>query len=133
MVWKSQISPNFSADGVCICFLLVWAWFFSYWIIIDILVSSVHIGIPYLYTLINYHDQSNYHLSPYRVIIILLLLFGMPAWGILVFWSGIKPMPPALEAQSLDYRTMREVPQYYWLYSPPYLWASADSTNCRSD
>ena len=53
----------------------------------------------------------------------------MPAWGILVFWSGIEPMPPALEAQSPNYRTMREVPQYYWLYSPPHPWASEDSTN----
>lgn len=56
---------------------------------------------------------------------------AMPAWGILeVFWSGSNPCLP-LEAQSLNYWTMREVPQYHWLYSPPYP-RPADSTNRRS-
>ena len=32
------------------------------------------------------------------------------ACGILVFWPGIEPMTPALEAQSLNHWTAREVP-----------------------
>ena len=32
------------------------------------------------------------------------------ACGILVPWPGIKPVPPALEAQSLNHWTAREVP-----------------------
>ena len=31
------------------------------------------------------------------------------ACGILVSWPGIEPAPPALEAQSLNHWTMREV------------------------
>ena len=34
------------------------------------------------------------------------------ACGILVPRPGIKPMPPALEAQHLNHWTAREVPQY---------------------
>ena len=32
------------------------------------------------------------------------------ACGILVPWPGIKPVPPAMEAQSLNHWTDREVP-----------------------
>ena len=31
------------------------------------------------------------------------------ACGILVTWPGIEPAPPALEAQSLNHRTTREI------------------------
>ena len=32
------------------------------------------------------------------------------AFGILVPWPGVKPVPPAVEAQSLNHRATREVP-----------------------
>ena len=35
------------------------------------------------------------------------------AFGILVPRSGIKPVPPALEAQNLNCWTTREVPNFY--------------------
>ena len=37
------------------------------------------------------------------------------ACGILVPWSGIEPVPPAMKAQSLDHWATREVP--WVLYS----------------
>ena len=43
------------------------------------------------------------------------------ACGILVLHRGIKPRSPALEAQSLNHRTTREVPLFYILKSP--IWA----------
>lgn len=51
----------------------------------------------------------------------LLLLFKKNFWpyytacGMLVPWPGIQPMPPAQEAQILNYWPSREVPP------PPYL------------
>ena len=36
--------------------------------------------------------------------------FGFRACGILVPWPGIEPMPPAVDAQSLNHWTAREVP-----------------------
>ena len=42
--------------------------------------------------------------------ILLFICFGSAAYGILVLWSGIKPMPPALEVQSLSLWITREAP-----------------------
>ena len=39
-----------------------------------------------------------------------LFLLHRAACGILVPWPGIKPMPPAVEARSLNHWTAREVP-----------------------
>ena len=39
---------------------------------------------------------------------IIICLHGM-AWGILVPWSGVKPMPPAVEVQSPNHWMTREV------------------------
>ena len=54
------------------------------------------------------------------------LFFWLPheACGILVSWPGIKPVPPALEAQSLNHWTIRDISifsfftclSYFWLY-----------------
>ena len=37
------------------------------------------------------------------------------AWGILVPWPGIEPLPPALEVRSPNHRTTREVPEVFLL------------------
>ena len=37
----------------------------------------------------------------------------LKACGMLVPWLGIKPAPPALEAQSLNHWTTREVPSSF--------------------
>ena len=57
------------------------------------------------------------------VIIILLGRAHPTACGILVPWMGIEiePMPPSVEAQSLDYWTTREVPHSFLM---KYFWAS---------
>ena len=39
-----------------------------------------------------------------------ILYFGLAACGILVPGPGIKPAPPAVEMQSLNHWTTREVP-----------------------
>ena len=39
------------------------------------------------------------------------------ACGILVPQPGIEPVPPALEVQSLNYRSAKEVPSLLFLYS----------------
>ena len=39
------------------------------------------------------------------------------ACGILVPWQGIKPMPPALEAQNLNHQTVWEVPFFFFSVS----------------
>ena len=38
---------------------------------------------------------------------------GLPACGILVPQPGIEPVPPAVEAQSLNYGTTRQVPHLF--------------------
>ena len=38
------------------------------------------------------------------------------AFGILVSWPGMEPMPPALEMQSLNHWTAREVPPMIFFY-----------------
>ena len=43
------------------------------------------------------------------------------AWGILVPRPGIEPMPPAVEVQSPNHWTAREVPMHSFSYSFP-LW-----------
>ena len=43
------------------------------------------------------------------------------ACGILVPWPGIEPVPPAVEVQSLNYWTTREVPQIF-LSLMPWTW-----------
>ena len=53
---------------------------------------------------------------PVRYIFFSFLVFGHAtwhvesAWGILVLGPGIKPVPPAVEAWSLNHWTAREVP-----------------------
>ena len=42
----------------------------------------------------------------------LFYLFGRAACGILVPWPGIEPTPPAVEVQSLNHWTTKEV---WWL------------------
>ena len=39
------------------------------------------------------------------------------AYGILVPWPGIEPMPPAVEVQSLNHWTSKEVPVAHVVYS----------------
>ena len=41
----------------------------------------------------------------------LILFFGSAAHGILVLQPGIKPVPPALEARSVNHWTARKVPR----------------------
>ena len=63
--------------------------------------------------------MSEYYLIVYMYCIFLFFFF-LPccaACKILVPWSGIKPVPPAVEAQSLNHRTAREVPVPHLLYS----------------
>ena len=54
-------------------------------------------------------------------LLLLKLFFGHVTHRVLVPWSGIEPMPPALKVWSLNQRTTREVPQYsvinYILYT----------------
>ena len=57
------------------------------------------------------------------IIIIIILFFGRVARGILVPQPGIEPVPPAVEVQSLNHWTTREVPHYcfffffnFWVY-----------------
>ena len=59
-----------------------------------------------------------YLLTPIRIVHCLFFFFLLQctACGILVPWSGIKRVPPALGAQSLNYWTTREVP------FPSFLW-----------
>ena len=45
-----------------------------------------------------------------------LIDFGLSAWGILVPWPGIEPVPPAVEAWSLNHWTTREVPAIFDLF-----------------
>ena len=40
------------------------------------------------------------------------------AYGILVPWSGIKPVPPAVEAWNLNHWTAKEVPLLAFLIHP---------------
>ena len=46
------------------------------------------------------------------------LFFGCSGWyaGILVPWPGIKFMPPAVEAWSLNHWTSREIPDSWFLF-----------------
>ena len=43
-------------------------------------------------------------------VFVFLIFFCCTVCGTLVLWPGIKPAPPALEAQSLNYWTIMEVP-----------------------
>ena len=85
--------------------------------------SFSHFKLPFLCPLPNKIDNSSGHDST-KIIFILtnLFFFSLPccmAYGILVPQSGIKPVPPALEAQSLNHWTAREVPTnlYFTLLS----------------
>ena len=54
----------------------------------------------------------------------------MPLWGgwVLVPWSGIKSVPPALGVQSLNHWTVREVPMnaiFMWIF--PNSWGSGEN------
>ena len=46
-----------------------------------------------------------------------MFFFGRVACGILVLQTGIEPMPPAVEARSLNHWTAREV-LYSFFYEP---------------
>ena len=46
----------------------------------------------------------------YNIVSVLFWLFDYKACGILAPQPGIKPLPPALEARSLNHWTTREVP-----------------------
>ena len=49
-----------------------------------------------------------------------IFIFGhTAAWGTLVAQPGIKPTLPALEAQSLNHWTTREIPRHSFLDSFP--------------
>ena len=66
----------------------------------------------------NSRDIQGLYLSFYFFELFWLCLL---ASGILVPWPGIEPAPPAVEAQSLNHRTAREVPAILeLLYSPPF-------------
>ena len=45
------------------------------------------------------------------IVIFSFLFFGCDACGILVPWPGMKPTPPALEVQSLNHWSARQVPR----------------------
>ena len=55
-----------------------------------------------------------YTIGLFFVVVVVVVLggcFGHTAHGILVPQPGIEPVPPALEARSLNHCTTREVPQ----------------------
>ena len=51
-----------------------------------------------------------YHVFGYLPHCNIFLGLGDTAYGILVPYLGIEPVPPAVKAQSLNHWTMREVP-----------------------
>ena len=56
------------------------------------------------------HSQEFQHLGYISLHFIFFFWVALyTAWGILVSWPGIKPTPPAVEAQSLNHLTAREV------------------------
>ena len=57
------------------------------------------------------------HTHTYIYIYIYFFFFSCTVvCGILVPWPGIRPVPPALEAWSLNHWTAREVPVYMYFY-----------------
>ena len=53
-------------------------------------------------------------LEAFVTLVLLLLYFAHTACGILIPWPGVEPVSPALEVQSLNHWTAREIPHLFF-------------------
>ena len=67
------------------------------------LVKFGNVSIKFLIWRISYNFKADFLMQ-------LIIFFGCTAYGILVPQSGVEPISPVLEAQSLNHWTSREVP-----------------------
>ena len=93
------------------------------WILSEALSASVEMIIWFL-------SFSLYSICYNIASVFMFWFFGWEACGILAPWPGIKPAPPALEVQSLNHQTTREVPKIHWIFvSMNYLLKQASLTS----
>ena len=51
----------------------------------------------------------------FKKLIKVLFIYFLTSWHVELPWPGVEPMPPAVEAQSLNHWTTKEVPPFYFL------------------